>query len=96
MPPDNVRETVSLNGSLPEQDLRTPVKHAMVDEQTNLRKECDCLHVSYSSASKALSGHREVATVGVQRVFQELLHRWKPDTFAPHKDQDDRLYDQKD
>lgn len=86
---DNVRERVEAGSSLPDQDLRIPLKHALVDLQTDLRAECEKTHVSYSSASKAHSGHADVGGEGVQRLFQHILHRWKPGSFAPAEGQKD-------
>lgn len=86
---DNVRESVVTGRSLPEQDLRVPVKHALVDLGTDLKAECEDRKISYSTASKALSGHHDVPDGAVRDLFQGILHRWKPGSFKPAPGMDD-------
>lgn len=86
---DNVRESVVTGQSLPEQDLRVPMKHALVDLGTDLKAECEAQSIPYSTASKALSGHHDVPDGAVRDLFQEILHRWKPGSFQPAPGQDD-------
>lgn len=93
MPHDNVREHVQIGKTMPEQDMRIPLKHALVDQETDLKQECEAAGVSYNAASKAQSGHHEVSNVWVQQLFQRLLHRWKPGSFAPADDQEDRAHE---
>ena len=91
MPDPHQREEVQLGRTMPAQDLRLPLKHALLDLSTDLKTECDASDVSYNAATKAQSGDHPVSNKDVQTLFQRLLHDWKPGTFAPARGQMDQL-----
>lgn len=82
---------VQIGQTMPEQNLRVPLKHALVDQQTDLKSECEEAGVSYDAAAKAQSGNHEVANRRVQDLFQRLLHAWKPGSFGPARGQEDQF-----
>jgi len=91
MPDDRTR--VTMGKDMPEQDLRVPLKTALLQLDRNLKAECEARDVSYNAASKALSGQYPIVNCYVRDLFQRILHMANPHTYEPAPGQTDLAAD---